>query len=146
MILFLTCFSWEAYAQSQIVGLESRSHSLLRQVLEEEVVDHEALRFHFEAIVSGLEKGDENAKAFDRWIEFSVKKDISQEADILRMKMGAAEDRPKNALQLLEVREGVCRVFCLCFVCCMRAIRILARHVVAFWKYSGGGRNFAAEY
>ena len=79
-----------------------------------------------------------------KWVEYSIKYD--EQGERMLMKLGAAEARPKNALQLLEAQEGACREFCLCFVSCMRAIGIPARHVVAFWKYNGNGRHFAAEY
>ncbi|MBK1835672.1 transglutaminase-like domain-containing protein [Roseibacillus ishigakijimensis] len=144
MMLFLTCYVWQACAQFEVVEAESGSHVLVRQVLEEQIVDSEALGNRLESVVSRAETTKQMASAVSQWIEYSIKFDETGERELI--KMGAAEDRPKNALQLLEAGEGACREFCLCFVSCMRAIGIPARHVVAFWKYSGGGRHFAAEY
>lgn len=123
----------------------AEENSLLSQkVLEEEVVDLGELRVRLEPVTAGLASIEEKAKAVSRWIEYSIKYD--EHGERLLMKLGAAEDRPKNALQLLEAQEGACREFNICFVSCMRAIGIPARHVVAFWKYNGGGRHFASEY
>lgn len=113
-------------------------------VLEEEVVDLGELRVLVGPVVVGLSTSEEKAEVVREWIEYSIKFDENGER--MLMKLGAAEARPKNALQLLKAQEGACREFCLCFVSCMRAIGIPARHVVAFWKYNGNGRHFAAEY
>lgn len=114
------------------------------KVLEEEVVKFGGLRVLVEPVVVGFSTCEEKANAVSQWVEFSIKCD--KQGERMLMKLGAAEARPKNALQLLEAQEWACREFCLCFVSCMRAIGIPARHVVAFWKYNGNGRHSGAEY
>ena len=140
-MISLIYFICRTCCQLEAANFQGEVAHFPQRVLEESVVNPESLCSLLESVVSGLRTNEEKAAAVSRWMSSGAA--VGEKS---KMKLGATEDRPKSALQLIEHREGACREFNLCFVSCMRALVIPARHGMASWWYVRPKRHFCAEY